>query len=92
MAAKDSSELFAQSSTRRVSASTIVAFLISAVLFFGGMVVFSYAFNDVLSDLENSLLAVGGLAATFFATWIAFGILPAMERRGEKASSGTASS
>lgn len=79
MAAKqDNAELFAESSQGAVSVLTFFGFAVSMVLFFGGMVLMSFGFG--VESTEALLLFGGGLAATFLGTYVAFGILPAIER------------
>jgi len=78
MAAKqENAELFAESSQGAVSALTFFGFIVSAVLFFGGMVLMGYGFG--VESTEAIFIFVGGLAATFLGTIVAFGILPAIE-------------
>lgn len=81
MAAKqDNSELFAESSRGAVSTVTFFGFIISMVLFFGGMVVFSFGFSPTLTPETAFAIFAGGLAATFVGLWVAFGLIPALER------------
>lgn len=78
MAAKqDNSELFAESSRGAVSALTFVGFLLSAILFFGGMVVMSFSFTGASTDTLTFIL---GIISSFAGVGIAFGVIPAIER------------
>ena len=79
-AQQDNSELFAESSRGAVSAVTFFGFIISAVLFFGGMVLFSYGFGPSLSPGTAFAIFAGGIAASFAGTWVAFGLIPALEK------------
>lgn len=79
-AKQDNSELFAESSRGAVSAVTFFGFIISALLFFGGMIVFSYGFGPALAPEVAFGIFAGGIAASFVGLWVAFGIIPALER------------
>lgn len=73
--AKQNEALFEESSQGAVSAITGFVFLLSAVLVFGGMVLFSYGFGTENSDL---LLFSLGLAATMLGFILPFTVLPAI--------------
>lgn len=77
-AKQDNTELFAESSRGAVSVLTFFGFVISAVLFFGGMVVMGYAFGDMEST-QSVVTFIAGLSATFIGTIIAFAVIPAIE-------------
>lgn len=82
MAAKqDNSELFAESSRGAVSAVTFFGFILAAILFFGGMVVFSYGFGSSVAPDTAFAIFTGGLVASFLGVAIAFGIIPALEKK-----------
>jgi hypothetical protein len=74
---QENAELFAESSQGAVSVLTFFGFIVSSVLFFGGMVVMSFGFG--VESTEALYYFAGGLAATFLGTFVAFGILPAIE-------------
>lgn len=79
MAAKqDNTELFAESSRGAVSALTFVGFLLSAILFFGGMVVMSFGFGGETTT-QDTIVFILGIAASFAGVGIAFGVIPAIE-------------
>lgn len=77
-AKQDNTELFAESSRGAVSVLTFFGFVISAVLFFGGMVVMGYAFGEMEST-QSVVTFIAGLSATFIGTIIAFAVIPAIE-------------
>ena len=82
MAAKQNNdELFAESSRGATSALTFFGFIISFVLFFGGMVVFSYGFGPELSPEQGLITYAGGLAASFLGVIVAFAVIPAIEKK-----------
>jgi len=79
MAAKeDNTELFAESSRGAVSVLTFFAFVLSALLFFGGMVVMGFAFGEMATQ-QATLTFISGFAATILGTFIAFSVVPAIE-------------
>jgi hypothetical protein len=73
--AKQNEALFEESSQGAVSAVTALVFILSLVLVFGGMIVFSYAFGAGAADI---LLFSGGLAATVLGFILPFAWLPAI--------------
>lgn len=77
-AKQDNTELFAESSRGAVSLLTFFGFVFSGILFFGGMVVMGYAFGEMPTE-QATLVFAGGIGATFLGTYIAFGVLPAIE-------------
>lgn len=75
--AKQNEALFEESSQGAVSAVTALVFTLSMVLVFGGMVLSSYGFGAGSNELDT-LLFVGGLAATFIGLILPFTWLPAI--------------
>ncbi len=73
--AKQNDALFEESSQGAVSAVTAVVFVLSIVLVFGGMVLFSFGFGTEGSDLA---IFTAGLAATVIGFILPFTLLPAI--------------
>lgn len=73
--AKQNEALFEESSQGAVSAVTALVVILSFVLVFGGMVLFSYGFGNGELDLP---IFAGGLAATILGFVLPFGVLPAL--------------
>ncbi|MBL3700682.1 hypothetical protein [Leucobacter luti] len=61
-----------------ISASTIIGFIISAVLVFGGFYLMGLAFSVPGAEIW---LFAGGLGVDALGLWIAFGIIPALTDR-----------
>lgn len=72
---KQNDALFEESSQGAVSAVTAVVFVLSVLLVFGGMVLFSFGFGTDRSDL---VLFSAGLAATILGFVLPFTLLPAI--------------
>jgi hypothetical protein len=75
MAKQDNVALFEESSQGAVSAATVIVFVFSVVLVFGGMVVFSYAFGPESFNFE---IFAGGLVASIVGFLLPFTLLPAI--------------
>lgn len=73
--AKQNDALFEESSQGSVSAVTALAFILSFVLLFGGMVLSSYGFGAGDADIA---LFCWGLAASFLGLILPFTWLPAI--------------
>lgn len=77
MAKQENVALFEESSQGSVSLTTVVGFVLSLVLTFGGMVFATYAFGA--DSLHWEIFAIG-LAATILGLLIPFTIIPAMRK------------
>lgn len=73
--AKQNEALFEESSQGAVSAVTAFAFVVSVVLFFGGILLSSYAFE---LGHDEALIFGAGLLATCLGSIIPFAWLPAI--------------
>lgn len=73
--AKQNEALFEESSQGAVSAVTAFAFVVSVVLFFGGILLSSYAFE---LGHDEALIFGAGLLATCLGAIIPFAWLPAI--------------
>ncbi|MFC5338695.1 hypothetical protein [Leucobacter denitrificans] len=74
--AKQSENLFEESSQGGVSAVTAVVFVLSFILAMGGLVLMSYGFNTDLTPTTEMLIFSGGLIASFIGFALPFAILP----------------
>lgn len=74
--AKQSENLFEESSQGAVSGVTAVVFVFSFILAMGGIVLMSYGFNPDLTPTSEMLIFAGGLLATFLGFALPFTILP----------------
>jgi len=72
--AKQNEALFEESSQGAVSAITAVVFVLSAVLVFGGMVLFSYGFGQSTEQVD-AILYTGGFVATILGFALPFTLL-----------------
>ena len=72
--AKQNEALFEESSQGAVSAVTAIVFVLSAVLVFGGMVLFSFGFGTEGADLP---IFTAGLLAVIVGFVLPFSTLPA---------------
>lgn len=74
MAKEQDDALFEESSRGKVGASKLIAFSLSVILVFGGMVVMSYGFNSALSQTAQFWVFVIGQMTTLAGFAIPFGI------------------
>lgn len=74
--AKQSENLFEESSQGAVSGVTALVFVLSFVLAMGGLVFMSYGFQPDLGPTAELLIFSGGLLATIIGFALPFSILP----------------
>lgn len=74
--AKKNEQLFEESSQGAVGAVTAIAFLLSIVLVFGGMILSSYGFGGPNESVDLTIFSVG-LAAVILGFVIPFAALSA---------------
>ncbi|GAA1629586.1 hypothetical protein [Leucobacter chromiireducens] len=63
----------------RHGATTIIGFLVSAILVFGGFYMMGMAFSVPGAEF---LLFAGGIIVDAIGLWVAFGLIPALADRG----------
>ncbi|MGO2138949.1 MAG: hypothetical protein ACTH30_00945 [Leucobacter sp.] len=74
--AKQSEDLFEESSQGSVSAVTAIVFVLSFALAMGGIVLASYGFNPSLGMSTELFIFAGGLAAATIGFALPFALLP----------------
>lgn len=74
--AKQSENLFEESSQGAVGGVTAIVFILSFVLAMGGLVLASYGFNPTLEPMTELFIFSGGLVLSFIGFAIPFTVLP----------------